>query len=61
MTTPFAGDAPRLQPTDRSSQRAARDVSINDFSWAARPRIFNTYVFSQTTQCLKGASNPHVC
>ena len=61
MTTPLAVDAPRLQPKDQSEPRPARDVSINEFTWAASPRIFNHYVLVQTSPCLKGASNHHVC
>jgi hypothetical protein len=61
MTTPFAADAARLQPTDPSTRRIARDVSINDYVWAASPHIFRNYVLSQTTPCLRGASNSHVC
>ncbi len=61
MTTPFAADAERLQPKDHTTTHVARDVSINDFAWVSSPRIFGTYIFSQTSQCLKGASNHHVC
>lgn len=48
MTTPSAVDAPRLRPEDQRETRPARDVSINDYSWAAGPRIFGTYIISQT-------------
>jgi hypothetical protein len=61
MTTPNAVDASRLQPQCPSAARLARDVSINDYSWAASPHIFRTYIFSQTTPCLRGASNSNVC
>ena len=55
MTTPFAVDAPHLQP-NVARARAARDVSINDYSWAASPRIYHNYVFSQTSPCREAAS-----
>jgi hypothetical protein len=61
MTTPFASDAPRLHPKNVSRARAARDVSINDYAWAAGPHIFHNYVFSQTSPCREGASNSNVC
>jgi hypothetical protein len=61
MTTPFAVDAPRLQPKNQREALPARDVSISDYSWAATPRIFGTYILSQTAPCLRGASNSHVC
>ncbi len=61
MTTPFAVDAPHLQPTYVARARAARDVSINDYSWAASPHIYHNYVFSQTSPCREGASISNVC
>lgn len=61
MLTPFAVDAPRLQPNSRIRVRRARDVSITDYSWAASPLIFRNYIYSQTTPCLRGALNPNVC
>jgi hypothetical protein len=61
MTTPFAVDAPRLQPKMMNGTPHARDISINDYAWAASPRIFQNYVLSQTTPCLRGASNSNVC
>jgi len=48
MTTPSAVDAPRLRPDQQREQRLGRDVSINDYSWAAGPRIFGNYIISQT-------------
>jgi hypothetical protein len=61
MTTQNAEDASRLQPKNRSNARAARDVSINDYAWAANPRIYGNSIFSQTTTCVKGALDTHVC
>jgi hypothetical protein len=60
MTTPFAVDAPRLPPKANEAP-FARDVSMSDYTWAVSPHIFRTYVFSQITPCLRGASNSHVC
>jgi hypothetical protein len=61
MTTPFTADAPHLQAENVRRACAARDVSMNDYAWAADPHIYRNYVFSQTSPCLKGASNRNVC
>jgi hypothetical protein len=61
MTTQLAVGAARLQPSDLSKTRVLRDCSINDYLGVVNPHIFGNYVLSQTTPCLKGASNPHVC
>ncbi len=61
MTTPFAVDAPRLQPKTAREKRPVRDISIADYAWVASPRIYQNYVLSQTAPCLKGASSTHVC
>lgn len=57
MTTPFAVDAPRLQPRDSSESRLARDVSITDYTWAASPHIFGNYVLSQPHADNRTAAN----
>jgi hypothetical protein len=59
-TTPKTAGASRPQPNVRL-QRASSDVSINDYSWAASPHIYRTLFFSQTSPCLRGASNSNVC
>jgi hypothetical protein len=61
MTTPKPVGASRPQPKCPTEARFARDVSINDYSWAASPHIYRTYIFSQTSPCLRGASNSNVC
>jgi hypothetical protein len=60
MTTPFTVDAPPLQPKNVNSAPLGRDVSIEDYAWAARPLIFRSRILPQTSLWLKGAPNPNV-